>query len=286
MLNFKHQQNGIKKYLFLLINIFIILNIAKSQERFIGIWDLQANDEKISATLFVPPFKGDSSKATIKMYAPYSGLKLFCTIKKSDSLSVNFKLDSMLIENTSMKLPNHFIRTINGQYIFHDTFANNSYQAKNRYHFLEKLIPNDDTIIWGKKLEKILPGFPPKVDSTMQWLSDEDRKKPVVKSITVYNKNVEIEVWDHNEEDGDTISIKLNDKYILQEFPLLKKKYKFHITLEAKNNILLVFAENVGSIFPNTSSISFFDGIQTQYAKINSDYTKSESVRIELYGAK
>ena len=57
----------------------------------------------------------------------------------------------------------------------------------------------------------------------------------------------------------------------LQEFPLKKEKYKFSIILEQKNNVLLMFAENVGSIFPNTASISFFDGVQRQYAKVNSD---------------
>lgn len=257
-----------------------------AQERFIGIWDLELDNEKIKATLFVPPFKGDSSKATIKLYAPYNGLKMFCTMRKMDSMQVNFKLDSMVFETPNLKLPNDFIRSINGLYNFKDSFANNSYYSKNRFHYIEKLIPNQDSVIWGKKLEFIPPGFPPKVDSTGQWQTEENRKKPVIKSITVYRKNIEIEVWDHNEEDGDTISIKLNDKWVLQEFPLKKEKYKFSIILEQKNNVLLMFAENVGSIFPNTASISFFDGVQRQYAKVNSDYTRSECIRMELYGAK
>ncbi|MBK7504924.1 MAG: hypothetical protein IPI52_07555 [Bacteroidetes bacterium] len=78
----------------------------------------------------------------------------------------------------------------------------------------------------------------------------------------------------------------MNDKWVLQEFPLKKEKYKFSIILDQKNNVLLMFAENVGSIFPNTASISFFDGVQRQYAKVNSDYTRSECIRMELYGAK
>ena len=269
--------------------IFLLLawNIHSfSQERFIGIWDLENNKEKIKATLFVPPFKGDTTKATIKMYGAYNGLKLFCTLKKMDSIKVNLKLDSMVFETPKLKLPNNFLMELNGLYNFKDSFLNNSYYSKNRYHFIEKLIPNQDSVIWGKKLELIPPGFPPKMDSLGVWQTEENRKKPVIKSITVYAKNVEIEVWDNNEEDGDTISIKLNDKWILQEFPLRKEKYKFYITLNQKNNVLLMFAENVGSIFPNTASISFFDGVQRQYTKVNSDYTKSECIRLELYGAK
>ncbi len=287
MLDFK--KNGYDfslKAVALAFCFFVLNSNLIAQGRFTGIWDLELDNEKIKATLFVPPFKGDTSKATIKLYAPYNGLKMFCTLRKIDSIQVNFKLDSMVFESPNNKLPNDFIRSINGVYNFKDSFENNSYHSKNRFHYIEKLIPNQDSVIWAKKLEFIPPGFPPKVDSTGQWLTEESRKKPVIKSITVYRKNIEIEVWDHNEEDGDTISIKLNDKWILQEFPLKKEKYKFSIILDQKNNVLLMFAENVGSIFPNTASISFFDGVQRQYTKVNSDYTRSECIRMELYGAK
>lgn len=259
--------------------------LGQDQNRYLGIWDLQTNNDKIQATLFVPPFKNDSSKANIKFYGAHAGLRIACTVLKKET-AISIKVDSLIAEDINKKFPSNFITELPGLYLFTDSFINNNYNAKYRFHLLEKIIHGKDTIVWMKKLEKIEPGNTPKTDTAGTWLSESERKQPVIKSITVYRKNIELELWDHNEEDGDTISIKLNDKWVLQEFPLKKEKYKFTIVLENKNNVLLMFAENLGSIPPNTASISVFDGIQKQYAKVNSDFTKSESLRIELYGGK
>lgn len=257
--------------------------LGQQDDQYLGIWDL--HNDKIQATLFVPPFKGDSTKANIKMYGEYAGLRITCTLHKKEN-AISLKVDSLISEDIKKKFPSNFITELPGLYLFTDSFINNNYNAKYRFHLLEKITPKKDTIAWLKKLEKIEPGNAPKTDTVGTWLPEADRKQPVIKSITVYRKNIELELWDHNEQDGDTISIKLNDKWVLQEFPLKKEKYKFTIVLESKNNVLLMFAENLGSIPPNTASISVFDGIQKQYAKVNSDFTKSESLRIELYGGK
>jgi len=63
---------------------------------------------------------------------------------------------------------------------------------------------------------------------------------------------------------------------------LKKEKYIIHLDLKSKNNQLLLFAENLGSIPPNTAAISIDDDDLIRTFILNSDMSKSETVKIIL----
>ncbi len=108
------------------------------------------------------------------------------------------------------------------------------------------------------------------------------RKLIATKEWTVRNENITLQVWDNNKQDGDIISLKFNDTWVLSHFLLKKDKYTIHLKLKEKDNRLLLFAENLGSIPPNTAAVSIDDNEYIRTFILNSDLTKSETVKIIL----
>lgn len=102
------------------------------------------------------------------------------------------------------------------------------------------------------------------------------------KEWSVKNEKITLQVWDNNKEDSDVVSLKFNDTWILTNFLLKKEKYTIHLDLKNKNNQLLLFAENLGSIPPNTAAISIDDNILVRTFILNSDLNKSETIKITL----
>jgi hypothetical protein len=102
------------------------------------------------------------------------------------------------------------------------------------------------------------------------------------KEWTVKNENITLQVWDNNKQDSDVISLKFNDEWILTKFLLKKEKYTIHLSLKQKENRLLLFAENLGTIPPNTAAISIDDDQYIRTFMLNSDMSKSEAIKIIL----
>jgi hypothetical protein len=136
---------------------------------------------------------------------------------------------------------------------------------------LQKLEKQTDSIITNKKNTN-KDASKRKVVSSKEW--------------TVTNKKITLQIWDNNKEDGDIISLKFNDTWILSNFLLKKEKHTITLELKEKDNQLLMFAENLGSIPPNTAAISIDDNVLVRTFMLNSDMSKSESVKIFLDTAK
>jgi hypothetical protein len=100
------------------------------------------------------------------------------------------------------------------------------------------------------------------------------------KEWTVTRDKIILQVWDNNKEDGDIISLKFNDTWILSNFLLKKVKYTIELKLKQKDNHILMYAENLGSITPNTAAISIDDNKLIRTFILNSDMSKSETIKI------
>jgi len=112
------------------------------------------------------------------------------------------------------------------------------------------------------------------------------RKLISVKKWTVKSTQIILNVWDNNTEDGDLISLKLNNTWILTNFPLKKGKHEIPIELKKQENELLLFAENLGKIPPNTAAISIDDKVTQRMFILNSDMKKCETIKIVYAGDK
>ena len=131
----------------------------------------------------------------------------------------------------------------------------------------------------GKRYSTKSKKTPPIVENTVK---SDDRTVLTKNQIEVSSKNLILQVWDNNKEDGDIISLKLNGEWILKNFRVKKSKNEIRLSLTKKDNLLVLHAENLGDQPPNTAAISINDGIKVQELILNSDEDQSEAIRISL----
>lgn len=85
----------------------------------------------------------------------------------------------------------------------------------------------------------------------------DKRKNKEQSHIEVNTKNINLKVYDNAIVDGDTVSIFYNDKLLLSHQPLTEKAIEINLTLDEKQtrHEIILFAENLGSIPPNTALV-------------------------------
>lgn len=110
-------------------------------------------------------------------------------------------------------------------------------------------------------------------------LSLQKRDIEVQKVINVGAKILKLAVWDNEKVDGDKISLSLNGKWILRNYEIVKEKNHLEIELIPNQvNQLVFFAENLGTIPPNTSAINIqYEGYDKTHI-MRSNLDKSGSI--------
>lgn len=79
-------------------------------------------------------------------------------------------------------------------------------------------------------------------------------------SILSTSKQLQLAIWDDEVEDGDSISIIINDEWIARGFPVKKSPQFISVVLKPGPNTITFIANNLGSIPPNTSVLEIIDG--------------------------
>jgi len=82
-----------------------------------------------------------------------------------------------------------------------------------------------------------------------------ERTKVFIKEIPVSGDSIELRFYDNAEVDGDSISLFLNNKLVFEHIRLTAVAYTIKLSVQDLNesNELVMVAENLGSIPPNTS---------------------------------
>ncbi len=102
-------------------------------------------------------------------------------------------------------------------------------------------------------------------------------------SLTVKTKNVDIEIWDNDKEDGDIITLKLNGNIILENKEVKKQHFKTTLTLTNGENVLIMQAVSLGTKGKNTAAFMVNDGVSPPQTRVlNSDMGKSEAIKINV----
>lgn len=99
----------------------------------------------------------------------------------------------------------------------------------------------------------------------------------VVETVHVHDSIIQFKLWDHAAQDGDIVSVNLNDVWIIEHHYLLKAGTYFQANILPGDNKLIIFAENEGSSGPNTCSISINGGHEIQ---LSPDLLTGEAVNI------
>lgn len=108
----------------------------------------------------------------------------------------------------------------------------------------------------------------------------DTRRKDIVKTITIEQPTFRLDFYDNGEIDGDSITVFYNGKVVLSHQRLSDKPISLTLALDknAKENIVTMYADNLGTIPPNTALMIVTDGSKRYEVRIESDLAKSGSV--------
>lgn len=108
------------------------------------------------------------------------------------------------------------------------------------------------------------------------------RKKVLIKEIPLTGDSLELRFYDNAEIDGDSISLFLNDKLLFQHIRLSGSAYIIRLANNDLNetNELIMVAENLGAIPPNTSYMVAIVGEQRYDAYLASNEGSSAMIRL------
>jgi hypothetical protein len=138
------------------------------------------------------------------------------------------------------------------------------------------VVKNDDTknkapeIIENKKTEPVQSPV----------IKFEPRRKDIIKTIPIAQPTFKVDFYDNGEIDGDSITVIYNGKVILPHKMLSAKAITLNLSLDedVKQNIITMYADNLGTIPPNTALMIVTDGDKRYEVRITSDTEKSGSV--------
>jgi hypothetical protein len=107
-----------------------------------------------------------------------------------------------------------------------------------------------------------------------------NRQNELVQTITTSEQELEVNIYDNGTIDNDTISVYLDKKLVLSRQRLTAKALSFKINLNETNNLheLVMVAENLGEIPPNTSLMVVKAGKQQYEVRITSTEQKNAVV--------
>ncbi|RYY50560.1 MAG: hypothetical protein EOO06_03525 [Chitinophagaceae bacterium] len=108
----------------------------------------------------------------------------------------------------------------------------------------------------------------------------EQRKTTWIDSIRVSSREVTLALWDDAVEDGDSISLQINEELFLPGIAVKKKPQFIDVKLYPGDNKIVFIADNLGAIPPNTSILEIIDGKKRRSYMINTDLRQNSAIKI------
>ena len=111
----------------------------------------------------------------------------------------------------------------------------------------------------------------------------QQRETTVQKEIEVASDSVQVDFYDNGEIDGDSISVFFNNQLLGANLLLSTRSIHMNIKLDTTKefNELAMFANNLGSIPPNTALMLVSDGKNRYEVRLSSNLDKTGAVRIK-----
>ncbi|HTL83499.1 MAG TPA: hypothetical protein VL651_17405, partial [Bacteroidia bacterium] len=124
------------------------------------------------------------------------------------------------------------------------------------------------------------------IDSTKNKQPDllanqvNQRTMEVQSTVTTSRKKIKVKVWDRDEIDGDSITLTLNGEIVKEHISLRRHKKTYTLKLDSGDNYLVMYAENLGTVPPNTAAVIIKEGFKKRRLALQSDIGKSGAVKI------
>ena len=107
-----------------------------------------------------------------------------------------------------------------------------------------------------------------------------DRKNETMQDIYFKNDSLILSLYDNGIVDGDTVSVFMNGENIISKQKLKESAIKKTIYVSANSDSLqlVLFAENLGTIPPNTGLLTVRDGDDVYQVRFSADLQKNASI--------
>lgn len=112
----------------------------------------------------------------------------------------------------------------------------------------------------------------------------QERENKLVKTIVVDDENIQVDLFDNGTIDNDTISVFHNNKQIIKHGRLAFNPISFKIKCSPEENLheLVVVAENLGEIPPNTALMVITAGKKRYEVFLTSNESRNAKVVVEF----
>jgi hypothetical protein len=110
----------------------------------------------------------------------------------------------------------------------------------------------------------------------------KERQKVFLEDITIESDSIQIDIYDNGEVDGDSVSLFFNDKLLASTQRLSAKSIHIDLKLDPTKefNEIGMFADNLGSIPPNTALMIIMDGKKRHEIRISSNLQQNGVLRM------
>lgn len=130
----------------------------------------------------------------------------------------------------------------------------------------------------------VLPSFQLTQQGLRLNAGESFRKVDIQDCYNSTSKQVELLLWDCGVEDNDTVSLYLNGQWILKNFRLTKAPFSLPVQLNNGENVLVLYAHNLGDIPKNTAAVAVKNPYsQQEVGMMISDQNTCGAIRIS-YG--
>lgn len=120
-------------------------------------------------------------------------------------------------------------------------------------------------------------------DQSAVYEKEHGRKVRVDRVVQVNSPKLRIRVWDNGTVDGDIVTVFLNGERLVNQFRVSKRKWSIPVTLTDEENLLIIHADDLGDITPNTVAVSIDDGTKEEILVLSSDLRVSGGILIQPF---
>ena len=118
------------------------------------------------------------------------------------------------------------------------------------------------------------------------YTANTQRSVKVDRVLQVHSNKIRLRVWDNGIVDGDVVTLFLNGRQILSKYRVNKRKWSFPVEIIAGENLLILHAEDLGDISPNTVAVAIDDGVKEQVIVLSSNLRESGAILIQPFELK
>src|SRR5688500_13804595 len=110
----------------------------------------------------------------------------------------------------------------------------------------------------------------------------KERENVLIEEIEVDSDSLKVDFYDNGEIDGDSVSVFFNNQLLSFSQKLSTRSLHFDLALDTTKelNELSMFADNLGTIPPNTALMIVTDGEKQHEIRLSSNFEKNATIRI------